>query len=491
MRKILQKKKLKSLIKTTIIATVFMCCCNISAAEQKQEVIVEEKSPSLLSITGESHIYPIEDGSNQYILKSDGFYCLTAEGSIDTAPGVHYFDHADINGTIFNGYYYHDEHGKFRAGNPKLVQIQQIACNKIVFDGYYMVGNLGKMSASSQVRYLDNVVMGDLTFDGYYYFDINGRLTVEPNIAELHMNVNGRAFSGNYYFGGLNGVLVEESGVTADGIPVAEDGKVAGAEQLGMEKLQPQIEKMIEEFEGDWSVYVKDLSNGESFSINNRSMFSASLIKPFVLAKTYQDMEQVTAQELTLMKAGTDPSIAAAKINDLAWNMITISDNESFNELVRLQSEKYDFIDGANLSNEYLMSEGYADTLVQHTLHPSASNEIGIAEDVSNMTSVEDCGLLLEKIIKGECVSKEASEKMLELLKDQQCTWKIPEGLPNGVVSANKTGETDMSQHDIAVVYGNKTTYILCVMSENWTNSDDAIDDIRHISRVVYAYLNY
>ena len=143
------------------------------------------------------------------------------------------------------------------------------------------------------------------------------------------------------------------------------------------------------------------------------------------------------------------------------------------------------------MSNEYLITEGYKDTLVQHTLHPSASNEIGIAEDASNMTSVEDCGLLLEKIIRGQCVSEEASAEMLELLKNQQCTWKIPEGVPEGIVTANKTGETDQSQHDIAIVYGDKTTYILCVMSENWTNSDDAIDDIRSISRVVYAYLNY
>ena len=81
--------------------------------------------------------------------------------------------------------------------------------------------------------------------------------------------------------------------------------------------------------------------------------------------------------------------------------------------------------------------------------------------------------------------------EMLDLLENQQITWKIPEGLPQGVISANKTGETDLSQHDIAIVFGAKTTYILCVMSENWKNADDAIDDIRSISRVVYAYLNY
>ena len=37
------------------------------------------------------------------------------------------------------------------------------------------------------------------------------------------------------------------------------------------------------------------------------------------------------------------------------------------------------------------------------------------------------------------------------------------------------------------IVYGTKTTYILCVMSENASN---AIANIRNISRVVYNYLN-
>ena len=44
-------------------------------------------------------------------------------------------------------------------------------------------------------------------------------------------------------------------------------------------------------------------------------------------------------------------------------------------------------------------------------------------------------------------------------------TWKIPQGLPDGIKSANKTGETDQDQHDIAIVYGEKTTY--CNVQKN------------------------
>ena len=124
----------------------------------------------------------------------------------------------------------------------------------------------------------------------------------------------------------------------------------------------------------------------------------------------------------------------------------------------------------------YLEKEGYTETSVQHTLHPAASAQESLGG--RNMTSVKDCGTLLEKIYKGECVSKEASEEMLNLLSN-----------PDGIKSANKTGETDQDQHDIAIVYGEKTTYILCVMSENCPEST-AVTNIQNISKIVYNYLN-
>ena len=64
-----------------------------------------------------------------------------------------------------------------------------------------------------------------------------------------------------------------------------------------------------------------------------------------------------------------------------------------------------------------------------------------------------------------------------------------PQGLPDGIKSANKTGETDQDQHDIAIVYGEKTTYILCIMSEGCPE-ETAVTNIQKISKIVYNYLN-
>ena len=105
------------------------------------------------------------------------------------------------------------------------------------------------------------------------------------------------------------------------------------------------------------------------------------------------------------------------------------------------------------------------------------------------MTSAGDCGKLLEKIYNGECVNEEASELMLELLLAQRITTKIPSGITGDVKIANKTGETDTDQHDIAIVYGEGTTYILCILSEDCPESE-AVTQIRELSGKIYNYLN-
>lgn len=449
---------------------------------------------SLLSVTEEAQILAIEDGSGKYLLKSDGFYCLNEDGTLENTPAVHYFDHLTIDGTVFDGYYYHDESGKFHAGNPHMVYLNIPAAAEEVpeemavsFEGYFMVNNLGKLTAAPQIRYMNELKLNNQSFNGYYYFDEYGELVTETGIHELDMTSNGQHFEGMYYFGGENGLLVQEEGTTPEGLSVDETGRLKDGDKLGVETLEPKLTEMLKSYQGEWSAYVKNLDSGEEILINNQPMYSASLIKAFVLADSYKEMENVMANAGQKLKKEADSPEVKVKVDDLICNMITVSDNESFNELVRLQSEKNDFKEGAEKINEYLKEEEYGDTSVQHTLAPSASPSTGLGG--RNTTSVKDCGTLLERIYEGECVSEEASEEMLNILLQQQVDWKIPSGLSSDVKVANKTGETDTSQHDIAIVYGEKTTYILCIMSQDCPEST-AIHNIRDLSRVVYYHLN-
>ena len=447
----------------------------------------EQESESILSSVGEAQIKPVGDGAETYLLKSEGFYCLKEDGTRHEESAVHYFDHMEIDGTVLDGFYYHDQSGHFEAGNPHIVQMKDLTClvpgndgtkTETGFDGLYMVNNLGKLTAAPQVRYMTGLTVDKTSYEGYYFFDENGRMITTPGYHEIEMTSNGQKFSGTYYFGGENGVLVQAEGTTPEGFPVDDTGKVSDIENLGMDTLEPRLESMISEYDGVWSVYVKNLNTGEEILLNETPLYSASLIKAFVMAETYENMEDVLTHQETLMKA--DRGAAERKVDDLLWNMITVSDNESCNELGRLQSEKHDFLDGAEKVNEYLKKEGYENTSYQSTLHPSSSPKLNLGGH--NTTTVRDCGILLEKIFRGECVSEEASAEMLELLMNQKNTAKIPSGISADIPIANKTGETDSDQHDMAIVYGPKTTYILCVMSEDFKSGSEAIDNIRSIS---------
>lgn len=96
-------------------------CSNSGLLLWKPEVLTvlaeSESGGSLSSVTEEAKILPIPNSDGKYMLKSDGFYCLNEDGSGDCVQAIHYFDHFVVDGTVFNGYYYHDE-----TGNLKLLK---------------------------------------------------------------------------------------------------------------------------------------------------------------------------------------------------------------------------------------------------------------------------------------------------------------------------------------------------------------------------------
>lgn len=250
------------------------------------------------------------------------------------------------------------------------------------------------------------------------------------------------------------------------------EGSSFGVE--GMEDLKGQLEGMIAGYEGDWAVYVSDLGSKEYLEINSHAVKAASLIKLYIMGAVLEQME-----------AGN--VVDDGNISPLMANMITVSDNESSNELVRrLSPDGTNHEEGMKVVNAFCQAYGYADT--------SQGRDLRDFRDVpasgENYTSVKDCGLFMERVYRGECVSKEASARMLELLKQQTRTWKIPAGVPSTVVTANKTGELSDTENDAAIVYAPGGDYVLCVTSTGVPNTGTAQANIVAISQTVYQYRN-
>ena len=136
--------------------------------------------------------------------------------------------------------------------------------------------------------------------------------------------------------------------------------------------------------------------------------------------------------------------------------------------------------------NAFAQAHGYGDTSQGRDLRDYRE----VPAEGENYTSVRDCGLFLERIYHGDCVSAQASAKMLDLLKQQTRTWKIPAGVPEGVVTANKTGELSDTENDAAIVYSPGGDYVLCVTSTGLTDTSAAQQNIVSISSTVYQYMN-
>lgn len=215
---------------------------------------------------------------------------------------------------------------------------------------------------------------------------------------------------------------------------------------------------------GSWSAYIYVPSTGEIISVNENAQQSASLIKLFIMGAVYENYDEL--------------STANGELDSLLYQMITVSDNSAANTLISLLGGGDSNI-GMQVVNNYCSSYGFSSTSMSRLmLQPNTYGD--------NYTSTGDCGRFLLKVYNGELSH---SIEMLNLLKQQTRTSKIPAGVPYGVVTANKTGELDYVQNDVAIVYGD-TPYIICVMSENLSSSEAAIQSIVDISSGVYEYIN-
>lgn len=249
--------------------------------------------------------------------------------------------------------------------------------------------------------------------------------------------------------------------------------------ETSLKELELSINDYIQDKEGKWAIYVENLSDGSNLEINNCKMVSASLIKLFIMANVYAEVEK--------------GNILIEDVKADLHNMITVSDNEASNVLVaKLGGGKYTdmydiyFQNGIKQINEYAANIQCYDTEQQRDMKNSRPNPIS----EQNYTSVSDCGKLLSRLYRQELVSPSADCEMLELLKQQTRKNKIPSGLPDGVICANKTGELSDVENDVAIVFSPNVDYILCIMSNDVPNTANARGCIVGISELVYSYFN-
>lgn len=245
-------------------------------------------------------------------------------------------------------------------------------------------------------------------------------------------------------------------------------------EYRGLDALEPVLEEQISGYDGDWSVYVKNLSTGEEFVINDRPMKSASVMKLFILGTVYRAFEAGDLER-------TQETMA------LVESMITLSDNEASNQLLYLLGNS-SYGRGIEKVNDFIREYGFSDMTAEFNGFENSATVMDGSH--FNQVAAKDCGKLLEDIYRRNWVNRAAANEIEQMLLNQHTRYKIPGGLPEGVLCGNKTGEMSTTENDAAIIYSENCDYILVVLSSDWSSKDQAISRIADLSRIVYEYLN-
>lgn len=261
---------------------------------------------------------------------------------------------------------------------------------------------------------------------------------------------------------------------------------LASAEPLQLKDL---LQPYLNQTTVNYSIYVKDLRQGDEWVYNNRSLRSASMIKIWIMAEAFHQADQgkLNLSENVVLTSAVKvggsgilsymPDGTVRTWRDLIELMIVESDNTATNLLLDklglpAVQDMIDDLDGR-------------DTKIERKMMDFAAIEKG----KENWTTVNDVGHFFELLYAKQCVSPDADEQMLHILQKQEDNDKIPALLPKNVKVAHKTGELAGILHDGGIVFTAKGDYIVCILADGVQSFEQTTETMAKMSRAIYEML--
>lgn len=206
--------------------------------------------------------------------------------------------------------------------------------------------------------------------------------------------------------------------------------------------------------------------DGEATGFNeDLPLVAASVVKVPVMVEAFRQFraglldpdEQVTIRPEDRMPSCGALTYLSDKVRptlmDLTTLMIILSDNTAANLMI-------DRV-GVDAVNRTMEERGVPGICLRRKFFQPQLAALG----VTNTVTARGCGVLLEKMAKGELLGGEDDAKMLSILYNQRLNGKIPFFL-HGVKIAHKTGEDDGTTHDAALIQA-KRPFVLCMLSND------------------------
>lgn len=222
------------------------------------------------------------------------------------------------------------------------------------------------------------------------------------------------------------------------------------------------IRDEIETLPGHLGFYYKNLVTGTEFAIREDEIYgAASIIKLPLFLHVLAECDKGNMSlddRLVTEESDKVPSCGALNmftgsvetdIRTLCRLMICISDNTATNRLIRHF--------GFEALEKGFSEMGLEKTRIRRRLFDASAN----AKGIRNAISPGELGRLLEKLYRGEFVSREVSDYAIEVLTEQQIGHKLGGKLGEDVVIAHKTGEDTNLSNDIGIVYADRP-FVVC-----------------------------
>ena len=266
-------------------------------------------------------------------------------------------------------------------------------------------------------------------------------------------------------------------------------------------ELEQSIRTALDTINGDFAVAFRTLNAPEeTLLINEHQMFhAASTMKTPVMIELYRqakggrfdldDSIRVENEFQSIVDGSTysltpeddsyeklyDHIGEKRSIRTLMREMITASSNLATNILIEMV--------GAERTTQTMRRYGADRIQVRRGVEDMKAYDRGL----NNRTSAHDLMVIFEQLARGEAVSEEASQEMIQILKEQEHDDIIPARLPDSVEVAHKTGWITGLHHDSGVLFvPGGPTYVLVLLSQNLEDEDAGVTAFARISRLVF-----
>ena len=251
--------------------------------------------------------------------------------------------------------------------------------------------------------------------------------------------------------------------------------------------LDEQVRAAVSEFKGKVSLFAKNLDTGATYDFGgDNRVRTASTIKVTVMIEAFARVMEGKAKwgdEVILTDAKKVQGSGVLQelsdglrltLRDAVNLMMVVSDNTATNLVLDVLTT-----DAVNARMEQL---GLKQTRLLRKVGSGGTSKAGLDPALKpfglGVTTPREMVTVVEKLERGEVVSREASKEMIALMKREQSHDGIGRTL-NGVDMATKSGALDRLRSNVGIIYSKRGRIAMAITCDDmpeidWTDDNAA-----------------